>query len=110
MTYRYAIGHWPILICHLGERASPKSPLYGAFCRFSQPRECCRILKRNVGQNLSIHIHAGLLQSENELIVIHTILAGCGPNTDDPQPPEVAVAHLPVPISVNESLLDRLFC
>src|SRR5947208_2659737 len=104
----YVIGHWSILICHLAG-VLPKSPLYCAFCRFSQPRECRRILKRDVGQNFSIHLHAGLLQSENELIVIHAILAGRGTNTDNPQAPEVAFPHFPITIRVAEGLIDRLF-
>src|SRR5438874_5670792 len=28
MAYRYVIGHWPILICHLGNPPSPNQPLF----------------------------------------------------------------------------------
>src|SRR5207253_5563945 len=82
--------------------------LYCALRCFSQPRECGWILHSKVGENFSIHIHARLLQTENELIVVQAVLTGGGADTNDPQAAEVALADFAVAISVGQRLFDRL--
>jgi hypothetical protein len=61
------------------------------------------------GENLSVHFHARLLQTKNELVVIQSILARRGADANDPKAAEVALSHFPVAICVAQGLFDRLF-
>src|SRR3954453_12802157 len=60
----------------------------------------------DVGQDLAVELHAGLLEAVHEGPVAHAVLAGGRVDTGDPQPAEVALAVAAVPVAVLVGLED----
>ena len=63
-----------------------------------------------IRQNLSVHTDAGLLQSENKLVVVQAVRPRGRTDAYNPQPAEVAFLDAPVTIGVAQCFFDRLFC
>src|SRR3954453_24238819 len=60
----------------------------------------------DVGQDLAVELHAGLLEAVHEGPVAHAVLAGGGVDAGDPQAAEVALAVAAVPVAVLVGLED----
>ena len=56
------------------------------------------IFKGNIRQDFAVQFDPGLLQPEDKLVVVDTVLTGRRSDPDDPEPPEVAFACLSVTI------------
>src|SRR4051812_35669260 len=80
------------------------------FRLLGQLGKSCRVLHRDVGQNLAIELDAGLLQPTDEAAVADAVLVGGGVDAHDPQRAVLALLLLAAGVGELEGALDRLFC
>ena len=55
-----------------------------ALGRLYQCGETCRIIGRDVRQNLAVKLHTGFFQSTDELVIADALGAGSGADADNP--------------------------
>src|SRR5690606_9555728 len=62
------------------------------------------VVHRQVGEDLPVHLDAGLLQPRDQSAVGEAVLPGGGVDPRDPKPPEIPLADAPVAVGVGERL------
>src|SRR5271156_2520334 len=72
-------------------------------------RKSCCILNRQIGQNLAVELHAGLLQSADELVVVQSIQAGGGADAHDPDRAVLALFLLAARVGKLQRAVDGFF-
>src|SRR5690606_19118004 len=71
-------------------------------------REGLRVTHRQVRQDLAVDLDPRLLEPVHEARVAHVVQPGRRVDPRDPQPPEITLALLPVPVRVLPAELDRV--
>ena len=73
---------------------------------FGHGRKCLRIAHGEVGQDLAIHLDAGLVETVNQLAIGKTVEPSGSVDTGDPQTAEIALAVAAVPVGVDLSPIE----
>src|SRR5690625_5086480 len=73
-----------------------------------QARESCRLMHRQIRQNLAVDLDAGLVDSVHELGVGQAMLTGGRIDSLDPECAKLALAHPAIAIGVLQRLFDPL--
>src|SRR6185437_8430464 len=68
-----------------------------------------RVVHGEVGEDLSIHLDAGLLEAVHEHAIAHVVLVRRGVDADDPEATELALFVAPVAVGVLPAALDVFF-
>src|SRR2546423_2507360 len=80
----------------------------GLLGHLDQGAERLGVVDGQLGQDLAVDLDASQVQALDEAVVGHALGAGRGVDALDPQPAEVALAVLAVPVGVDEGVGDLL--
>ena len=85
--------------------SAPKSLLY---C-FNDFFECGGVVHRQIGQHLTVELDALGVDFTHKFRIGHTVAAGCGVDTLNPQAAELTFFVLTIAVSVGKTFLDGVF-